>query len=132
MCLPEFHLFLCPLFTARTVGGEAGGDNPDFAEAMIEHDQAVVKADVAVGQFEIVDGTAREFRLGEIFQVVAPVTEAAAERKRQINFVQQFEARHQTVEQMPRVAELESGAGVWRLRASGAWRFRSASQRNET
>ncbi len=59
---------------------------------MIEHDQAVVKADVAVGQFEIVDGTARELRLGEIFQVVAPVTEAAAEGKRQIYFVQQFEA----------------------------------------
>ena len=96
---------------------------------MIEHDQAVVKTDVAVGQFEIVDGAAREFRLGEIFQVVTPITETAAERKRQINFVQQFEARHQAVEQMPRVAELDLGFGV---RGPGVWRFRSASRRSET
>ena len=62
---------------------------------MIENHKAVVKADVAIGQFQIVDGAAREFRLGEIFQVVAPETKATAERKRQVNFVQQFKARHQ-------------------------------------
>ena len=74
---------------------------------MVEDDEAVVKADVAVGQFQIVDGAAGEFWLSEIFQVVAPVTKCAAERKRQINFVEQFKARHERVEQMPRVAELK-------------------------
>ena len=74
---------------------------------MVEDDEAVVKTDVAIGQFQIVDRAARQFRLGEIFQVVAPVAERAAERKRQINFIEQFEARHQRIEQMPRVAEMD-------------------------
>ena len=59
---------------------------------MIENGEAVVKADVAIGQFQIVDGAAQQFRLGEVFQVVAPETKAAAQRKWQINFVQQFKA----------------------------------------
>ncbi len=75
---------------------------------MVEHNEAVVKSDVAIGQFQIVDGAAREFRLGEILQVVAPETKAAAQRKRQVNFVQQFKARHQAVEQMPRISEVRS------------------------
>ena len=96
---------------------------------MIEDDQAVVKTDVAVGQFQIIDGAAREFWFGEIFQVVTPVAKRAAERKRQVNFVQQFKARHERVEQMPRVAELEL-----RVRGSGSrvWRFHSASRRSGT
>ena len=73
---------------------------------MIKDHQAVVKTNMAIGQFQIVHRPARQFRLGEIFQVVAPVTERAAERKRRINFVQQFIARHERVEQMPRIAEL--------------------------
>ena len=43
---------------------------------MIEHNQAVVESNVAVGQFQVVHRAAREFRLGEIFQVVAPITKA--------------------------------------------------------
>ncbi len=74
---------------------------------MVEDNQAVVKSDVTVGQFQIVDGAAREFGFGEIFQVVAPVTKRAAEREGRINFVQQFKARHERVEDMPRVAELD-------------------------
>ena len=80
-----------------------------FAELMIEDDEAVVKSDVAVGQFQIVDGAAREFRFGEIFQVVAPVTKAPPSGNGRVNFVQQFIARHQRVEDVPRVAELEFG-----------------------
>ena len=82
---------------------------------MVEDDEAVVETDVAVGQFQIVDGAAREFGFGEIFQVVTPAAKRAAERKRQVNFIEQFKARHQRVEQMPRVAELDLGFGVWRL-----------------
>ena len=44
MRLPKFHLFPCPLLTARTVGSEAGRDDKGFAEVMVEHDEAVVKA----------------------------------------------------------------------------------------
>ena len=73
---------------------------------MIEHDQAVVKTNVAIGQFEVVDGAAREFRLGEIFQVVAPIAKTAAERKWQVDFIQQLAARQQRVQNLPRIAEL--------------------------
>jgi hypothetical protein len=93
---------------------------------MVKHHQAVVEADVAVGQFQVVDGAAREFRLGEIFQIVAPVTEAAAERKRQVNFVQQFKPRHQRVQNATgcRIGSGVQGSG------SGVWRFHSANRRN--
>ena len=135
LCLPKFHLFPCPLFTARTVGGETGRNDERFAEVMVEHDEAVVKTGVAIGQFEVVDGAAREFRLGEIFQIVTPVTEAAAERKRQVNFIQQFAARQQRVQNLPRIAELDGlsadswhrqertpGSGDFATRAEGAER----------
>ena len=79
---------------------------------MVEHDEAVVKANVAIGQFEIVEGAAREFRLGEILQVITPETKTATERKWQVNFVQQLEARQQRVQNLPRIAELEMGSGV--------------------
>ena len=73
---------------------------------MVEHGETVVKAGVAIGQFEVVDGAAREFRLGETFQIVTPVAEAAAQWKRQVNLVQQFAARQQRVQNLPRIAEL--------------------------
>src|ERR1035437_748979 len=73
---------------------------------MVEHDKTVVKAGVAIGQFEVVDGTAREFRLDEILQIITPVAEATAERERQINLVEQFVARHEGVEHVPRIAVL--------------------------
>ena len=73
---------------------------------MVENDKAVVKAGVAIGQFQIVHGAAREFRLGEIFQVVAPIAKTAAERKWQVDFIQQLAARQQRVQNLPRIAEL--------------------------
>src|SRR5437867_816738 len=83
---------------------------------MIEHDQAVVKTDVAIGRFEIVDSATREFWLGEVFQIVTPVAKAATKRKRQINFLKQLETRHEAVEQMPRIAELNVAADGRRRR----------------
>ena len=124
--LPKLHLSPCPLFSARAIGSETGRDDKCLAEAMVEHDQAVVKTHMAVRQFEIVDGAARKFRLGEIFQVVTPVTEAAAQWKRPVNFIQQLAARQQRVQNLPRIAELELGSGS----GSGVWRFRSASRRS--
>src|ERR1039458_7097049 len=98
---------VCRLGTsASPLNIQPGRDDAHFSETMVKDDQAVVETNVAVGQFQIVDGAARKFRLGEILQVVAPVTERAAERKRQVNFVEQFKARHQSVEQMPWIAEL--------------------------
>ena len=82
---------------------------------MIEDHEAVVKAHVAIRQFEIVHRPAREFRLGEILQVVTPVAEAAPKRERQINLVEQFVARHQRIEHVPRIAKLGLGSGVWGL-----------------
>ena len=74
---------------------------------MVKHHQAVVKTHVAIGQFQVVDGAAREFRFDEIFQLVSPAAETAAERERQVNFVQQLAARQQRVQNLPRIAELE-------------------------
>ena len=82
---------------------------------MIEDNQTIVKTDVAVGQFQIVDGAAREFRLGKVFQVVAPAAERAAERKGRINFIEQFVARHERIKQMPRIAELRLADGRFQM-----------------
>ena len=106
LVFPELDLFPDPLFAARTVSVQAGGNDAGFAEAMIEHDQAVVKTDVTVRQFKIVHGPARQFRLGKVFQIITPETKAPSERKRQVDFFKQFEARHQSIEQMPGIAKL--------------------------
>src|SRR5712671_537714 len=72
---------------------------------MIEDDEAVVEADGAIRQFEIVDGAARELWFDKILQVVAPVAEAAAERERQIRFVEHLVTLHQTIKHVPRIAK---------------------------
>jgi hypothetical protein len=108
--LPELGALESDLFAAGAVGAEAGGDEPGFGEVMIENDETVVEADMAVGQFEIVDGAAREFGFNEVFQVVAPITETAAERKREVEFFEQFAAGHEAVEQVPGIAELHFGS----------------------
>ena len=46
---------------------EAGGDEPRLVDFVIEHDEAVVKADAAFRQFEVVVGRQRQMRLGELF-----------------------------------------------------------------
>src|SRR5439155_10093609 len=95
-----------PFVIAAAVRVQTGGNNPRFPEEMVEDDEAAVKADVALRQFEIVDRQARELRLNEILQIVAPVAKAAAQRERQIHLVEQFVAGHQAVEYLPGVAEL--------------------------
>src|SRR5262249_11232933 len=93
-------------FAPRAISAKAGGDEPGFGKVMIENDETVIKADMAVGQIKVVNSAAREFGLNKIFQIVSPITEAAAQRKRKVEFLEQFVARHKTVEQMPGVAEL--------------------------
>jgi len=73
---------------------------------MIERDEAVVESDVAIGKLEIIDSAAGEARLDEIFEFISPITETAAKRKRQVQFVEQFVARHEGVQDLPGVAEL--------------------------
>src|SRR2546422_10584996 len=80
--LPEVRLAGRPFFAAGAVNAQTGRDNPCLAEAMVEHDQAVVEANMTFGQFEVVHGAARQLRLNEVFQIIAPVTETAAERER--------------------------------------------------
>ena len=83
---------------------------------MVEHNKTVVKAGMAVGQFKIVDGVAREFRLGEIFKIITPITETAAERKRQVDFIKQFATRHERIEGLPRIAKLDIRCATWGVR----------------
>src|SRR2546428_777031 len=62
---PEFRLPLRSFVIAGAVRVQTGGNNPRFAEEMIEDDEAAVKTDVAIRKFEIVDRQARELRLNE-------------------------------------------------------------------
>ena len=73
---------------------------------MVEDDDAAIEANAAIRQFEIVDGVSGELRLDKIFEVVAPVAEAAAKRERHVQIIQQFVALHEHVEHMPWIAEL--------------------------
>src|SRR5881394_263111 len=101
------------LLAAGTVHVQAGRNNPRFGKAMVKHNEAVVKAKVAIGKFEVVYRPAREFRFDKILQLVTPAAETATEGKRQINFVEQFIARHQALHHVPWVTELDMGA--WRF-----------------
>jgi len=73
---------------------------------MVEDHETVVETHETIGQFKVVHRSARKFRFNEVFQIVAPIAETAAERERKIDLVEQFVARHQTVKQVPWVAEL--------------------------
>jgi len=59
---------------------------------MIEHGEAVVKTHVAIRQFQVVNSAAGEFRFDKILQVITPESETAAQRKRQVQFLEQFVA----------------------------------------
>src|SRR5579884_518720 len=103
---PECETFLRARFGAGAVGVQTGGDDPGLAEMMIENHEAVVKTDMAIGKFKVVDRAARQARLDKIFQVVTPITKTAAERERQIHFVEQFVTGHQRIQDLPWIAEL--------------------------
>src|ERR1043165_8697430 len=91
---PGLRLPVRARLVARPIGTQAGRDNPGLAQAMIENHEAVVKTHVAIGQFQIVYGAARELRLDEILEVITPIAKAAAEREREINLIEQLVARH--------------------------------------
>ena len=92
--LPVIELFLSALFGAGGVGVKTGGNDPGFGEVMVEDDETVVKANVAIGKFEVVDGAAGKAWFDEIFEFVTPITEATAEREGEVHFVEQFVAGH--------------------------------------
>src|SRR5437762_7913332 len=115
------------LLAAGAVHVHSGRYNPCFGEAMVKHNEAVVKANVAIGKFEVVHRPARKFRFDKIFQIVTPVAETAAERKRQIDFVEHFIARHQAIQHVPWIAELDRGARDFSFKTQ----FTSRSKRSE-
>ena len=97
---------------------------------MIEHDQARVESEMAVGKLEVVDGAAGQARFDEILQVVSPVAEATAEREGHIHLVEQLEARQQRCEMLPRIAELLDDAAIGETR--GAIRAGRAERQRRT
>ena len=117
---PKLQLFLRMRLRARAVRRQSGRDDPCFLQAMIENNQAVIKADLTVRQFQIIRGVAFEARFNKVLQIVSPVTKTAAERKRQIQFLEQLVARHQAVQQMPGISELHAGAFGGEQLAAGA------------
>src|SRR5262249_28468127 len=96
---------------ARAVRTQPRGNNPGFLQPMVEDDQAVVEADVAIRQLEIVDGSPGQFGFAKILQLVAPVAEAAAGREWQVEVIEQFVAGHEGIEHMPRIPEEARAAG---------------------
>lgn len=62
---------------------------------MVEDDEAGVEAQMAVRQFQVVDRPARQAGFDELFQVVTPVAETAAQRKRHVHLVGQLKACEQ-------------------------------------
>ena len=104
---PELLLLGGAVGASGSVGVESGGDDPGFAEAVIENDEAGIKGNVTIGQLEVVWGMARQFGFHEILEVVAPVTEAAAEWERKVHLIKQFVPGHEAVEQTPGIAELD-------------------------
>ena len=79
---------------------------------MIKDHEAVVKADMAVRQVQIIDGAARKLGLGEVFQIITPVAEHAAQRKGKINLIEQLKARRERIQNVPGVSELGLGSGI--------------------
>src|ERR1051325_10506566 len=79
--------------TARAVHVQAGRDDSGLAEAMVEHNEAVVKPGAAIGQFEVAHRSPGKFRFNKILQIVTPISETTAQRKRQGDFVEDFVAR---------------------------------------
>src|SRR3954470_8035395 len=71
---------------------------------MVEDDEAVVKAHVKDGEFEVVDGVLREAGFDELLEIVAPIAEAAAERKWEVELVEEFVAGDKRIQEVPRVA----------------------------
>ena len=74
---------------------------------MVEDDQAAVKTDATIRQLQVVDRVSRQLGLDEVFLVLTPVAKATAERKGRVNFFQRFIPRHQAVEEVPGIAELD-------------------------
>jgi hypothetical protein len=53
---------------------------------MIKDDQAGKEAQVAIRNIQIVDGSAGQAGLNELFEVISPVAKAAAQRKWEVCF----------------------------------------------
>jgi hypothetical protein len=87
---PEGELLLGVPGMARAIREQPSGDNERFCDSMVEHNQAAVKSNVTIRQFQVVGGAARQPGLDECSQVVTPVAETAAEREREVRLLQQF------------------------------------------
>src|SRR6185369_2493492 len=72
---------------------------------MIEYDQAVVKADLAIGQLEVIHRAARKFWFNEIFQVIPPIPEAAAQGEWKVDLLQHLVSRHEPVQAIPGISK---------------------------
>src|ERR1051326_2162256 len=93
-------------FVTRSVRLQTRRNDPCLLDPMIKNDQGIIKSNMAVWQFQVVERAPGQFRFDEVLQIIAPITETSAQWKRQIQLLEQFIARHQAVEQMPRIAEL--------------------------
>ena len=65
--MPPVGLLTGAGFIAGTIGGEAGGDQPSFAEVMIEDGEAVVKPNGAIRQLEVVHRAGTQAGFHKIF-----------------------------------------------------------------
>ena len=91
--MPPVGLLAGTRLIAVTIGAEASGHKPGFAEVMVEDGKTVIKANATVGQLEIVHRVRAQSWLSKVFQIVAPIAKAAAEWKGQVDLVDEFVPR---------------------------------------
>src|ERR1051326_7570767 len=74
---------------------------------MIESDQAIVKPDVTIGQFEVINRVMLRKSFDKILQFITPIAKTAAQRKGEVQLIQEFITCQQAVQQATRIAIMD-------------------------
>src|ERR1043166_3905282 len=80
-CSPELCLVSGSFLPSGAIGIQSGANNPRFVQTMIKHNEASIKTDMTIRQFQIVQRPARKPRFDEILQIITPIAEASSKRK---------------------------------------------------
>src|SRR5262245_55295889 len=121
--LPKLELFLGKRLAAGAIFSQASRNDPGLAETMIKNDEAVIKPDVTIREFQIIDSSPGKFGLNKIFQIIAPMPEATSKRKWKVHFIEQLITQHEALEHMPGISKKDLaifGGSQFASRSPGA------------